>query len=278
MLLQVTQASVNRGHPLCPTYWWIQLPNNQGGIAFTDILTGQKGALSGATSANGFRGTHRRGGFGHILFDNTSGFIDLGSSLTLLENTTPFTLSWWEYVNASSGTFASRFRLQVKNGSNGFLVLRSDSANYTALAFAMGGTATIFRASGGPSMASSVGVWHHWVLTGKTGPSSSTIGDFTVYVDGQAVTTTTGSIFSAVTNNSTHFGYDSLDNAANCLMDDIRFYPRVLTAPMVADMHCNSMLGCLGLLNLNPDRPFYSIPVTGGVHVPYYYLLNRGRA
>lgn len=72
-----------RSHPLNrgKVAWWLALPGRDGGRQLYDLIGSNHGTLTNmTTAASGWRGTTRPGGWGHILFDGTDDYVNLGSN------------------------------------------------------------------------------------------------------------------------------------------------------------------------------------------------------
>lgn len=147
-------------------------------------------------------------------------------------------ISWWEKVKSGSGTYPSRFRLQGTVDSLGFI--RSTDANFAAFAKFNHTSGVALKWADAPSLASSVDVWRHWVVT-MVKPNSGSSSDTKVYVDGVLRTATTSIGGNFVTNNTSRFGFDGGDSGANCLFDDLRiWYNKILTQQEVDDLFANT--------------------------------------
>ena len=73
-----TSNPVRRGHPLNQgrIAWWITLPHTQGTTTWFDIVGTNHASLVGMGNAtNGWRPTHRPGGFGHLVTDGSAGYL-----------------------------------------------------------------------------------------------------------------------------------------------------------------------------------------------------------
>ncbi len=197
---------------------------------------GSNGTLSGAggpqVNPQPVRGRIGQG----LKFDSTDDYISVGTG-TYLENTTPFTLAWWEKITNDSPTSPGRLYLKVQNGASGFDVLRTNSVgSYGNLVW---GGAGCRMSQSVPTTADSVGVWHHFVLVGLAGPSSVTSADYRVYADGvnYSVAASCGGWADFGSNAVNYIGYDTAHETANAILDDIRIYNRALSATEAAQLY-----------------------------------------
>lgn len=102
-----------------------------------------------------------------------------------------------------------------------------------------------------PSLASSVDIWRHWVIT-MVKPNSGASGEYNLYVDGvlRTASTSIGGNFGA--NNTSRIGWDGGDSPANCLIDDIRiWYNKILTQTEVDDLYANTAVPDFGAGDLH---------------------------
>lgn len=180
-----------------------------------------------------------------IDFDNTDDFIDITNSPTIYAiNDVSMSISWWEKVKSGSGTYPSRFRLVGSLDSLGFI--RSTDANFATFAKFNHTSGVALKWPTAPSLASSVDIWRHWVIT-MVKPNSGSSSDSQLYVDGVNYTASTslGGNFGA--NNTSRIGYDGGDSPANCLFDDVRiWYNKILTQQEVDDLFANTAVPAFG--------------------------------
>lgn len=147
-------------------------------------------------------------------------------------------ISWWEKVKSGSGTYPSRFRLQGSLDSLGFI--RSTDANFATFAKFNHTSGVALKWPDAPSLASSVDVWRHWVIT-MVKPNSGSSSDSQLYVDGVNYTATTSLGGNFVTNDTSRIGFDGGDSPANCLIDDVHvWYSKVLTQEEVDGIFANT--------------------------------------
>jgi hypothetical protein len=235
----------------------------QGGTRWRDVVSSNHGAF-----VNGpmWSGMSRRGSFGCVSFDNTDDYIDLTSTPVLLSGSSPMTLSWWEKITSDAFGFPSRFFFKCSGASTrGFLVFRSTNGAYGPLSFLPGDAGTYLRNTSAPTVAASVGIWRHWVITCTTNAKSTTPGDWMIYVDGQSYSPIAGSPAGFTSANTNRIGLDGLgDNPANCLMDDICLWNRALSAGEAKASYEDAVAGYPRGLNWLHDSTTWGYVAGGG--------------
>ena len=105
-----------------------------------------------------------------------------------------------------------------------------------------------------PSVASGVGVWRHFTLTMAAGPSSTVTTDYKLTVDG-TVHAAQNSDYGLYSGNASRIGWDGADNGAGAVMDDVRFYNRVITPNEIQLLAQRP-----GIAYERAPRKFYSLP------------------
>ncbi|HVW66654.1 MAG TPA: LamG-like jellyroll fold domain-containing protein [Candidatus Peribacteraceae bacterium] len=164
-----------------------------------------------------------------LHFDGTNDYVDIGSSARLIPPSSAFSLSWWDSVGTSPGTYEGLFAWAT--GSKHFLVFRNGTDFYVT---PHDGTNAV-KFSGVPSL-STANTWHHWTIVGAAGGNSHTTSDYQLYVDGVKQ----GSGISSTTGNSStqinDIGTDGFDTSWKGNMDDIRIYNRALSASEIAHL------------------------------------------
>lgn len=213
---------------------------SQGGLRWRDISRNNNGTLNSGAK---LLATGRNNSFGCINFDNVDDYVDLSSTPSLLSDSSPMTLSWWECITSDSASFPSRFFFKCLGASTrGFLVFRSTHKDYLPLAFLPGDSPYYLRATSAPSIASSVGVWRHWAITCSTNAKSTTTTDWKIYVDGQEYSVTTGGMTGFSSANTNRIGQDNLgDSPANCLMDDVCIWNRCLSTSEIKSIRQDAL-------------------------------------
>ena len=237
-------AKQNWRHPLSKglvSHW---LMNEGGSGKVLDLVKNNHGTVTLATIANGK--------FGKCLnFDlSTTQYVTLSS--TSLTAGSPFSLSWWEKINNNINAYPSRFNLPMSGTSNFFVVIRIQSdAAYASLTWGISPNSnSSIKSSGVPSVASSVGIWRHIVITGIN-PNSTTVADYNVYVDGVSYVCSQGGTYGTITNN--RIGFDGFDHGTDASMDDIRIYNRALSFQEVKQLYNNPFA------DVRPSRNSWSL-------------------
>jgi len=198
---------------------------NHGTLTSMDLTADPDTARISDTGAGGVRA---------LNFDASNDYVSLGSTI-VLPFSSAFSISWWEKVTTSSGTYRSRLRL--RNGTNDFFVFRSDDSSYATLSFGPGrGVATMKSACA--TLTASVGTWKHFVIVGASGSNSNTVADYSVYEDGVAKTVVAGGFY-GVSNGQSRIGWDGADDPANCRMDDIRIWHQSLDATDATSLYAS---------------------------------------
>lgn len=229
--------AVNRDHPLCPDHWWMCLPGAMGGGRWVDIgkATPAHGTLTNmTTSASGWRGTTRPGGFGHVLFDGTDDYLNIPAA-TSLDLTPPFTLSFWLKF-----TTTSNLVVWERNGNSGFSVQVISGK----IQVNIGGTNTTQSVI--TTSTWNDGNWHQCCFT------ASSIGSHTgaAYVDGRDDTNSanngagTPSYAGAPMVIGSRLGSFGFAGP----LDSLMLHPRPLSAAEVRALYDESRCGCPGLL------------------------------
>ncbi len=168
-------------------------------------------------------------------FDGADDYVNLGSAAILTAGS-PFSISWWEKINSNTNNFPSRFNLKMNGTSNYFAVARAkSSASYQTITWGRAPNTNLgIRSSAAPSVASSVKIWRHFVITGSD-PNSTTPGDYSIYADGVSYATIQAGTFSTDTRNS--IGKSGVDNGADAVIDDVRVYNRALSATEIRQLY-----------------------------------------
>ena len=135
-----TSNPVRQGHPLnqgCVA-WWLTLPHTQGTATWFDLMGTNHGSLVSMGNANnGWRPTHRPGGYGHVLFDGTAGYA-LCRSSAILSGKSNWAIAAWVKTTTSAdvavycerGTTGNDIvKLELHFGGSIFLTYRNDAGN-----------------------------------------------------------------------------------------------------------------------------------------------------
>lgn len=221
--------------------WWCpSLDDSGNGTTTLNDLIGSKHAtltnfaLTGSSS--NWVADIDSGGIRALDFDNVNDYANIGS-VDVLPSSGALSLSWWEKHTSSAGTYQSRFRFRIAGVARSFLLFRSTAGGYERVSWVGHATGDYIRASTAPTIAASVGVWNHFVLT-ATSLTSNTVGDWALWVNGAAQTVVAGSASSAFGNASSRIGVDGLgDDPANCRLDDIRVFTEVISGTKISSLY-----------------------------------------
>lgn len=168
------------------------------------------------------------GGRYSVDFDASNDYADLGSR-NLLTPTDEVTLSWWEYVTSTAGTYQSRFKFSQDGGTRSLLVFRSTNAQYQNISVCGNAPGDYTKSTDVPTVAAAVGLWIHWCIVQPISLSDTTHA-WQFWVNGIKCTATAGFNAGAFGNSGNRIGLDGLgDDPANCKMDDILLYRRALS-------------------------------------------------
>lgn len=181
---------------------------------------------------------------GSFSFDATEGeYVSISPSTPTLTDGAAFSVSWWEYINADTDNYPCRFILDVADIATDFIILRvvQPVGAHENMAW---GHETIppgefaIRSTAVSTVANSVGVWKHFVLTGSD-PMSHTPGDYAIYENGASKAVTNATANFATVTASDRFGYYDGGNGANAIFDEIRISDTVRSAAWVAACYNN---------------------------------------
>ena len=119
-----TSNPVRRGHPLnqgCVA-WWLTLPHTQGTATWFDLMGSYHGTLTNMGNANnGWRPTHRPGGFGDVLFDGvvtTGGYVQCRSSAILAGKSNWAIAAWVRSTATPAGYGQTIYGESISGGGN----------------------------------------------------------------------------------------------------------------------------------------------------------------
>ena len=230
--------AVNSKEPIAA--WIPSLDTAGNGTTTLNDLIGSKHAtltnfaLTGSTS-NWVADTDA-GGVRALDFDNSNDYADIGA-VDVLPSSGALGLSWWEKHTSVSGTWQSRFRFRIAGATRSFLLFRSTAPTFERVSWIGKSSGTYLRASTAPTIADSVGVWKHFVLTGASFVSDTT-SDWTLWVDGVAQTLILGGGASSFGNAASRIGLDGLgDDPTNARLDDIRVWTQSLDTSDVSYLY-----------------------------------------
>lgn len=223
-----TQAvQVNKGAALARglSNWWRTVPGLTGGSRFYDLMGGPALTLTNMTTAgSGWATTGRRGGAAEIRFDGSDDQLATPANSTIFP--AAFTMAlWMKLTGTPPGDYALLW--EAVNGSGSIFVNSSTRlASYTGSAAIDPGTVTL-----------STQVWYHVSLVAD---SAQVLLYLNCQVDGSA-----GSPGTLPQTAFQHtFGSKSPPASRfTGVMDDIRFYRRVLSQSEICTIMRQSTLG-----------------------------------
>jgi hypothetical protein len=137
-----------------------------------------------------------------------------------------FTLSWYEQITANVAAYPARFRLQ--SATSTFGVFRTTDASYSHLSWGQWSMTTGKKAAVS-TIANSIGIWKHFAIVAKAGPTSETVSDFECYEDGISVTVSNSGSYGIFVETPSVIGFHSALNAANCKLDGMMLHSRQLS-------------------------------------------------
>jgi hypothetical protein len=166
------------------------------------------------------------GGKYALDFDATNDAVTLPSKQYVFAGQA-FTLSWFEQITSNAATYPARFRLQSATAT--FAVFRTTDVNYNHLSWGQWSNTTGKKASVS-AVTDSVGIWKHFTIVAKAGPTSETVNDFECYENGIAVTVSNSGNYGNFVGSPSVIGYHSVLNAANCKFDSMMLHSRRLSS------------------------------------------------
>ncbi len=219
------------------------LPGRMGGNTWHDLMGLNHGALTSmGNTSNGWRGTTRPGGFGHLLFDGTAGYVQVGDRAAL-NLTTVGAVGMWAYalksLAAGDGVYVCKGN--IFNDLNSYGIF---SYHNTGWAFEI--------ASGAASNRVAVGTGNYvqnaWTHLMMAWDGSNLRG----YVNGKKVGTQAQTINASPSGTPCRFGANgntAPSDYTNILADDIRIYSRALSDSEVFAAYTDSLTGTYAALN-----------------------------
>lgn len=215
--------SVNGKNPVavwCPS----RDAAGNGTTTLTDLIGTNPGtlvnfALSGSTS-NWVADTGA-GGSVAIAVDNTDDRID--SNFAIANGA--YAISWWDKPTSST-VVQGRFEIAISGQSFPFAIVRLGVGGYQNLSFAQWAGVTSVGANV-PTIASTVGAWNHWLVTGSS-ITSVTTSHHAVYVNGVLYSTVSSGAFSGIPGTTTRIGRNRANQNMNARFDDVRVFEQQL--------------------------------------------------
>ena len=248
-----TQNPVNRRHPLARSLavWYLSVPTWMGGPKWWDLFAGNHGQLRGMNNTNnGWRSTTRPGGFGSLLFDGTSGFVDTPNSAQIngITNSIVSVMAW---INFPSLPNPGPTIFSVWDGTLGYqLVINKVTATTGNL---LGWSDTGHSVIGVNVL--NANIWYH--VAGVWDGTNNYLYVNGVFDTSAARTFRASTLDSQIGIQANGAGGTGTSFPWKGNIDDVRIYNRPLSALDVQDAYHNSKLGYPGLLNYR--KPYLSV-------------------
>ena len=189
-----------------------------------------------------------------VDFDGVDDYLDLGSSDTLFNSASAFSISAWVNLDGySPDTFPSICVLKTDQSTGWMLGLSNFSTSYGGVW--MGSSANFAGLTTGDlSLATSlVGGWHHIVVT-FDGVSRTTASSFALYIDGVSKTLTASGTF-GTTPNTNQIGFGNGNNTRfNGNIDEVAIFTSELSSSQVTNIYKGESNGGSGGTNGTPGN------------------------
>jgi hypothetical protein len=250
---------VDRSHPLNRgrISWWLTLPGLEGGRRWLDLMGLNHGTLTNmTTSASGWRGTTRPGGWGHILFDGSDDAVVCPSIAAA--NTPPVSYAAWANLGSLAGNRT------IVGGGVGDLQFRVQSDG--AIQWVKQGVANI---GGSPAGTVATNAWCRVVGT------YAASGAYAFHLDGRPVGSGTSAQTLVTTNPVVIGAYTVGTEEFAGALDDVSMWSRVLSAAEVRADYDLSRAGYPGVLRRLGSRAWRSAPAGPGPLAATYYQRRR---
>jgi hypothetical protein len=273
---------VNRAHPLNlgRVAWWLAVPGLMGGAKFHDLMSlpgdfaqGNHGTLNNmTTSASGWRGTNRPGGFGYLQFDGTDDYVETGNLFNFAGSFTLACGARFDSTPSSSHTY--QLISKDKDGANqrGWALSINNFLNINVAIYKAGDSTSGF--SGTPPLLT--GIWYRLVMTYQFVTDGTSL--LRAFINGVL----NASISNAVgppqsTTNTVNLGrrqYSGFNDYHKGALDDCSVWSRALSPAEVADDYRLGQLGYPGLLNRFSSALLAGPPPVTTVTVPPVSILQ----
>lgn len=223
-------------------YWSFNGPDIVNGVIKDRSGNGYDGYPSGISSST----FYAIGKMGQGVNFAGAEYIKLGSAITVPHSSgNSLSISWWEYttgVSSPTANYPSRFSFKTNNGTQQFIVFRSNDSTNPYDRLSWGETAnfepTHLRCSDCTTLTNSLKSWKHFVIVGTNGAGSRTAGDWTVYENGVSKTVGLSSSYAAHSNQDSRIGLDGLAHSnVQAKLDEVRLYSRALSATEVKQLY-----------------------------------------
>lgn len=170
-----------------------------------------------------------------LSFDGVDDYLDLGSS-TFFNTSSAFSYSGW--VKLDSYTPAYQTISQFKtNHSNGFVLMLSNTGNYTGLNIGSNDTSNMMKVRTAGDISSTFLNWTHIAMT-YSGSGASTSSNYKTYINGSEVSTTSsGNLISFNNVNSIGSANAGATFPTNGLIDEVAIFNAELSSSDVTAIY-----------------------------------------
>lgn len=170
--------------------------------------------------------------FYSLIFDGVNDYVDLGNNFNF-ERTSPFSMSFWIYQNAISGSqilFSKRLNTTVAGIQLGILSGRPE------LFLVNTQTTNQIRAQAPTALNFAAGVWNHLVVTYSGSSAASGVKFYQNNILGATAITTDNLTASILTATNAYMGAIGTTGYFNGIMDEVSIWNTELTAAQVNEI------------------------------------------
>ena len=193
-----------------------------GSTVWNDISrNGNNGILTNSPIYNSSNG-------GSIVFDGVDDYVSLSDSVTFINSTLPFTVSFWLYYLSWPYQYSDIFFFKTDTG-NAFQFGASTNGTYNAIGF--GSSSGWVRQHTNTGYDYFLNKWSNVTLV-YNGLGSTNAANFTAYIDGVSKTLYGQGGYSA-TSNINRIGYNYSNGKFNGRISNLQIYNRALSATEV---------------------------------------------
>jgi hypothetical protein len=182
---------------------------------------GNTGTLTNGPTFNSSNG-------GSIVFDGVDDYVSLSDSVSFINSTSPFTLSFWVYYLAWPYTYSDMIFLKTNTGY-AFQVGASTNGTYNAIGF--GSTSGWIQHHTNTGYSYFLNKWSNVTLV-YNGSGATTTSNFSPYIDGVLKTLTAQGGYAA-TSNINRIGYNYGNGKFNGRISNLQIYNRALSTSEV---------------------------------------------
>ena len=224
-------VTINRLHPVCNglVHCFLFNKGDMNGHIVDVAGSDRIGALTGVTAGSEFAA----GQWGKTALD-VSGSVQYmeiqDAALNVwhpLKESKGYGVAWWEYILTSGVTDPSRVMLKIDDGgSDGLKIYRGSSLS---IAWGEEAGSVRYKAASAPSIANSVNIWRHFVVTGR-GPTVTGSTKFhDCFVDGRQYATGSDAVSVGVSQFQNRLGDNTNNGESDCYFDVFMVWQRRLT-------------------------------------------------